>query len=107
MATGTGQGAAIVNQSARVGVACVGAGAWGRNQIRVFAALPSAQLKYIVDVSPSVVERMGPQYPGVSVTSDLRVVLADSTVRAVVIASPAPSHYATAREALLAGKDVF
>jgi len=96
-----------VNRFPRIGVACVGAGAWGRSQIRVFAALPTAELKYIVDVSPVAVGRMASQYPDVMATTDLDAALADATVRAVVIASPAASHYVTARASLLAGKDVF
>ncbi|HEX4071417.1 MAG TPA: Gfo/Idh/MocA family oxidoreductase [Planctomycetaceae bacterium] len=96
-----------MNASTRIGIACVGAGDWGKNQIRVFAALPSADLRYIVDVSPQAVAAMRSRYPDTTVTSDLKQVLADSAVRAVVIASPAPSHYVAARAALLAGKDVF
>lgn len=96
-----------MTNSARIGVACVGAGEWGKNQIRVFAALPAAQLKYIVDVSPAAVERIRSQYPGVTATVQLKEALADPTVQAVVICSPARSHYGVARQAILAGKDVF
>lgn len=96
-----------MNQAARIGVACVGAGAWGRNQIRVFAALPAAKLSFIVDSSPSVAEWARSQYPGVVATSDLQAALSDPETKAVVIASPARTHYSIARQALLAGKDVF
>jgi predicted dehydrogenase len=88
-------------------VACVGAGDWGKNHVRVYAALPSAFLKYIVDVSPQTIAAMRSRYPDTTVTADLETVLADPAVRAVVIASPASTHFATARAALRAGKDVF
>ena len=70
-----------MNAPTRIGVACVGAGDWGQNQIRVFAALPSANLRYIVDVSPQTVGAMRSRYPDTTVTSDLKQVLADSAVR--------------------------
>ena len=96
-----------MNQASRITVACVGAGDWGKNHVRVYAALPSAFLKYIVDVSPRIVSAMQSRYPDTTVTANLDTVLADPALRAVVIASPAATHFATARAALRAGKDVF
>jgi predicted dehydrogenase len=88
-------------------VACLGAGAWGKNQIRVFSALPHCQLKYIGDVSRPALERMKRAYPQVLCTSDPQEVFADPEVQAVVITTPAPTHYEMAKKALEAGKDVF
>lgn len=90
-----------------IGVACLGAGAWGRNQIRVFAGLPGCQLKYIVDLSSSALEQMRSLYPQAMPLPDLASAIADPAVAAVVIATSAPTHAAHARDALLAGKDVF
>ncbi len=90
-----------------VGVACVGAGNWGKNQVRAFANLAEARLRYVVDPAPAVLNRMRAQYPGVVATRDPGEALADPEVHAVVIASPPSTHHATARAALLAGKDVL
>src|SRR5581483_1837020 len=47
------------------------------------------------------------RYPNARVTGDFAEVLADPEVEAVVIATPVPTHYALAKQALEAGKHVF
>ena len=51
-------------------IACVGAGYWGKNLVRVFNDLPSTQLKKICDASPEILARIGGQYPNIATTSD-------------------------------------
>jgi predicted dehydrogenase len=36
-----------------INIAVVGAGAWGKNHIRVFSELPNVRLKYVCDSDPS------------------------------------------------------
>ena len=45
-------------------------------------------------------------YPDVDVVADVRELLADQAIDAVVVASPNPTHYHYAKQALLAGKHV-
>jgi len=47
------------------------------------------------------------QLPGTGVTTSYDEVLKDPEVQAVIIATPAPSHYALAKQALMHGKDVY
>jgi UDP-2-acetamido-3-amino-2,3-dideoxy-glucuronate N-acetyltransferase len=47
------------------------------------------------------------EYPEVPVESSYAAVLNDQSVGAIVIATPAETHYGLAKQALLAGKDVF
>lgn len=85
-------------------IALVGCGSWGRNLLRNFLALDVLALA--CDVSEAGREdarRLAPELP---VVSDFDAVLDDS-VPAVVIATPAPTHYELARRALVAGKHVF
>ncbi len=87
-------------------LAIVGAGYWGRNLIRIFSHHAAVRLKYIVDTNPKLLE----QYSGeaeVVGQLDCREMLADSEVDAVVIATPAVTHFEIARDALIAGKHVF
>jgi UDP-2-acetamido-3-amino-2,3-dideoxy-glucuronate N-acetyltransferase len=86
-------------------IAVVGAGYWGVNLVRVFNEL--GVLDCICDSS---VERLKPlleRYPGVRTQSSFEAVLNDSSLNAMVIATPAEQHYEMARKALLAGKDVY
>jgi UDP-2-acetamido-3-amino-2,3-dideoxy-glucuronate N-acetyltransferase len=86
-------------------VAVVGSGMWGRNLVRNFAALGA--LRTICDADPARLEGFRAQFPHARLTTSLGDVLKDDETEGVVIATPAASHYSVAREALLAGKDVF
>ena len=93
--------------SGPVPIAVVGAGAWGKNHVRTFAGLASAEVRYVCERD----EVRREQARGLAKTArwvpDLAVALADPELRAVVIATEAPSHFALASRALAAGKDVL
>jgi len=88
-------------------VACVGAGYWGKNLVRVFDGLPDVQLKVVCDSSPEIRQAMQQQYGDVRVEADYDMVLKDGEVEAVVLAVPAIHHFAAAKAALVAGKHVY
>ncbi len=90
-----------------VGIAVIGAGAWGKNHIRVFSENPRAKIKYICDSDSSKLLPLQKLYPQVNLVEDPSSILQDPEVQGVVIASSASSHYALTREALLADKDVL
>jgi len=90
-----------------ISIAVVGAGAWGRNHIRVFSEIPDVQLKYICDRDPQKLLAIQKSYPQSKLLENLAPVLQDSEVRGVVIASSAISHYSLAKELLMADKDVL
>lgn len=85
-----------------IGVA--GCGYWGRNLVRNFYELGS--LAAICDVSKANLEATATNFP-VRATQHFDEMLAMDDVHAVVIAAPAAQHYALAKKALHAGKDVF
>jgi predicted dehydrogenase len=86
-----------------IGVA--GLGYWGPNLARNFDDL--AELRWLCDVSPELRERFGARYPYARVTASFDEMLADPKLDAVAIATPVPTHYPLAKEALLAGKHTF
>ena len=90
-----------------VHIAVVGAGAWGKNHIRVFSEIPGVRLKYICDSDPAKLTALQKSYPQSTTVKDLTSILHDPEVRGVVIASSAISHYPLAKQALLADKDVM
>jgi predicted dehydrogenase len=90
-----------------VGIAVVGAGAWGKNHIRIFSEIPEVHLKYICDKDPSKLSILKKTYPKSKAIEDIHPILMDSDIRGVVISSSAVSHFPLAKEFLLAGKDVL
>ncbi|HUT32446.1 MAG TPA: Gfo/Idh/MocA family oxidoreductase [Planctomycetota bacterium] len=90
-----------------VGVAVVGAGNWGKNLVRNFAALPGAELRYVCDLNEKTRLAMAQAYPKSKAVNDLRMPLGDPAVDAVVVVVDAPAHYKVAKAALEAGKHVY
>src|ERR1041385_2994561 len=86
-------------------VAVVGVGYWGKNLVRNFGDLGA--LGVLCDADESVGPRYARQYPGVRFYQDYARVLADTSVKAVALATPAVTHYDMAKAALEAGKDVL
>ncbi|NQV79731.1 MAG: Gfo/Idh/MocA family oxidoreductase, partial [Alphaproteobacteria bacterium] len=84
-------------------VAVVGCGYWGKNLVRNFNELGA--LAAVCDADPGRADELARQHraPARSFTE----VLADPAIAGIVIAAPAERHATLAREALLAGKDVF
>ena len=86
-------------------LAVIGAGYWGANLIRVFRQLQV--LARICESSPRRIEEVCAIHPDVPIERSHDAVLNDSSIDGVVIATPAETHYALAKAALRAGKDVF
>jgi UDP-2-acetamido-3-amino-2,3-dideoxy-glucuronate N-acetyltransferase len=86
-------------------LALIGAGYWGKNLARNFNALEA--LHTLCDLSQATLDSYSADYSAVRKTSDIDAVLADSAIAKVAIAAPAVHHYALAKAALLAGKDVL
>ena len=87
----------------RVGL--VGLGYWGPNLARNFDHL--ADLAWLCDVDEANRASFGDRYPRARTTADIADLLADPELDAVVIATPVPTHYALAKQALEAGKHVL
>ena len=86
-------------------IAVVGTGYWGKNLVRNFYNLDA--LHSICDVNPETVAQFTTQYPGVQGVYSFAEILNNKQIQGVVLATPAGSHADLAREALLAGKDVY
>lgn len=86
-------------------VAVIGTGYWGKNLVRVFYDLNV--LKTVCDIDKKRLKEIKKLYPSLETTTNFSSVLADKEIKAVVIATPAVTHFKLAKEALLAEKDVF
>ncbi len=91
----------MIQSSLRIGV--VGCGHWGKNLVRNFA-----ELGFLVAVADADAERtkdFAQQYKVIG--QDFEAMLADGSIDALVIASPAECHFSHVSAALKAGKHVF
>jgi predicted dehydrogenase len=90
-----------------IGVAVIGAGYWGQNLIRNFWDSEGCRLIAVCDTDSVVLSKALRRYPTIEVTQDYSSVLRHVGVDAVVIATPASTHYDFARRALESGKHVL
>ena len=95
----------ISQRNPGLGLAVVGAGYWGKNLIRNFSDLGVLQL--VCDSNEVLLNSIKSQYPRVDISFAFQDILHRKDIDAVVIATPAETHFSLAREALLAGKHVF
>lgn len=86
-------------------IAVIGCGYWGKNLVRNFTKLGA--LHTICDSDPETLKQFGTVYPNVNKETILEPVLANKEIKGVAISTPAAFHYSVAKEALLAGKDIF
>jgi predicted dehydrogenase len=89
----------------RVGV--IGYGYWGPNLVRNFSDNPNCQVVAVCDGNPDRLQIAQRRSPGIWVTQDARELIDHKDVDAVVIATPANTHFELGRRALTAGKQVL
>lgn len=83
----------------------IGAGNWGKNLARNFYQL--GVLHTICDSRESILDTFSEKYPEVSLTTNFKLALENPLITKVAIAAPATMHFTLAKQALLAGKDVY
>lgn len=88
-------------------VVVIGAGYWGPNLIRNLDALPSRPLYGVCDLREGRLALMRRRYPYIRTAVDYREFLEDAAVDAVVVATPAATHFDLVRDALLCHKHVL
>lgn len=86
-------------------VGVIGCGSWGKNLVRNFHDLGA--LRTICDTDEDVLSSLRGKYPTLQAALDYRSLLTDPAIKAVVISTPAATHCELAKQALLAGKDIF
>src|SRR5579859_3071452 len=88
-------------------IAQFGCGYWGPNLLRNYSALKNCRVKYVVDASAERRSFVQSNFPRTQAIDSTDAVLADPEVEAVVIATPAATHFDLAMAALKAGKHIF
>lgn len=85
----------------------IGCGYWGPNVLRNFSAQPGCWVKYVAEINPERQTYVRANFPRSEVVPQQDALLSDPEIDAVVIATPAASHHALAKQALESGKHVF
>lgn len=88
-------------------IAVIGCGYWGPNLIRNFQSLADCRVVTICDLDFQRLTYLKLLYPGVKTTVDFDDVINDSSIDAVVVATPVQTHYLLAQQSLEAGKHTF
>jgi predicted dehydrogenase len=89
----------------RIGV--VGLGYWGPQLVRNLVEAPFAELVWVCDSREEARLAVTRRYPSVPSTGDFDALLNDSTLDAIVVATPIGTHYDLARRSLESGKHTF
>ncbi len=87
-------------------VAVVGAGAFGRNHLRVYRELEAVQLVAVVDRDAAVLAEAAATF-GVAGFASVEAMLAAVTVDAASVCVPTVQHFAAASELIASGCDVL
>ena len=90
-----------------VRIGLIGYGYWGPNLARNFHQLASAWLVACADTDAARPEEAARLYPLKQTATDYRELLENPTLDAVVVSTPARSHYEITRAALERGKHVL
>jgi len=90
-----------------INIAQIGVGYWGPNLLRNLAGSKRCQVAAVVDLSEERRAFVRSLYPAAAVGSDVDPVLADPTIDAVVVVTPAATHFDLVTRALRAGKHVL
>lgn len=91
-------------ESTQPKIALIGSGYWGKNLVRTLHAL--AALECVCDIRDEALSGIEAEFQ-VRTTRDPDAVLADRSIRGIVIATPAADHYNMVRKCLLHDKDVY
>ena len=86
-------------------IAVIGTGYWGKNLVRNFHNLGA--LHTVCDTNLDTLQSFVQQYSGIEGASSYSEVLRNPKIKGVAISTPAETHNALAKEAIMAGKDVY
>lgn len=85
-------------------VALVGYGHWGPNYLRNLQFLEDVEVVAVCDREASALKKSSKGFPHVKTLTDFNLILNDPQIDAVIITTPANTHYELTRQSLKAGK---
>lgn len=92
---------------AKVKVAVIGLGAWGRELLNTLALNQQAEVVAICDTYAASLRRSANAAPGAAQVADYKALLDNKDIRAIIVATPSHQHKDIVLAALKAGKHVY
>ncbi len=89
----------------RLGV--IGCGRWGINHVRTAYRLFGENLLLVSDIDPLAHERVGKISGSIRFTKSREDIINEAGIEAVIVATPAATHYSITRQLLINGKNVL
>jgi len=90
-----------------IGLGIIGAGRWGINHVRTADQILGKNLKFVCDFNPTASEKIAGISADIPFTTKLEDITNNPDINAVIIATPAETHYDVAKKALMSGKNVL
>lgn len=90
-----------------INIAQVGCGYWGPNLLRNFVQSNNCDVKIVADISDERLSYVNRVYPHIKITKRYEDILEDNSIDAVVLATPASSHYEISEKIIKKGKHVL
>jgi len=91
----------------RIAIGLIGVGYWGANLARAASQLDEGSLSRICELRPDALSRVERTFPGVETTASVDDFFEKPGVDAVVVATPAATHFELAKRALDTGHHVL
>lgn len=90
-----------------INIGIIGVGYWGPNYARLCHEVDNVNLIWFSDSDEGALKKIKQRYPSVKITSDNRKLAEDPNLDAVVVTTPAQTHFLIVEEFLKAGKHVL
>ncbi len=91
----------------KIKVAIIGAGRWGKNHVKTANGLLNSEQITVCDFSENAREVVAGINPEINFTTDFDSVINNKEINAVIIATPAETHFGIAKKVMEAGKNVL
>ncbi len=89
-----------------INLGLIGCGYWGPNLLRNFYSLSNCQVKLVAELDDSRLEYIRKNFPSIRTTPNYKDLFSDG-IDAIVIATPAQTHYELAKEVLHHNKHIL
>ena len=90
-----------------ISLAIVGAGRWGKNHVKTANGLLNSEQITVCDFSEKARAVVSEINPKINFTTDFDSVINNKAINAVIIATPAETHFGIAKRVMEAGKNVL
>ena len=97
----------VMGANDKIRMGSIGLGGRGMGSAAWFSKIPGVEIAYVCDTDQKVVDRAKKAYPNAEATTDLRKVIEDKDIDAVIISTCNHWHVLASIWAIQAGKDVY